>query len=103
RAPRARENGKHLIPRRVDLGPTRGFDRYPQQLTLPRQQLAVAVTAEPLEQPRRALDVREQERHRSLRQRPRASHALDHSPKVCGFSYGASTSRTNPHWSDLLS
>src|SRR6185437_13335257 len=34
-----------------------------------------------------------------LRQR---THSFDHSPKVCGFSYGASTSRPYPVRRDLL-
>ena len=68
RAPRARKDSEQRVAGRVDLGTTPSFDRAPQYLPLLLEQRAVAVTTEPLEQPRRALDVSEQERDRPLRQ-----------------------------------
>src|SRR5581483_7121871 len=102
RSRRAHEDAEERVSGRVDLGAAARLDRLSQQLALPRQQRAVAVAAEPLEQPRRPLDVCEQERHRPLRQRRLRHHLLDDSPQVCGFSYGASTTRPHPPRSDLL-
>ena len=52
RASRAREDGEQRVAGRVDLGAAARLGRLPQQLPLPFQQPAVAVTPDPLEQPR---------------------------------------------------
>jgi hypothetical protein len=67
-AAESREKG---IPLGVDLDPARLGEGRAQQPVVRREHLAVAVAPQRLEQPRGALDVAEQERHRSRGQRSR--------------------------------
>ena len=51
----------------VDLDPAMLLENRAEQLVVPREQLAVALSAQLLEQPSRALDVRKQEGDRAAR------------------------------------
>jgi hypothetical protein len=55
------ENGEEGISFTVDLDSTGGLECLGEQAVVGRQQLRVPVAADLLQQPRRALDVREQE------------------------------------------
>ena len=57
----AREDGEERVALAVDLDPSALLECLAEQAVVRAQDGAVAVTAEGLEQPRRALDVREQE------------------------------------------
>src|SRR5437870_13344199 len=57
----AAESDEEGVALRVDLLATMRGEHLPEQSLLVGQQLAVGLAAQPLEQPRRALDVREQE------------------------------------------
>src|SRR5439155_14027814 len=58
----------------VDLDPSVLLEDRAKQLVVPAEQLAVALAAKLLEQPRRALDVREQEGDRAARKLGRGWH-----------------------------
>src|SRR3954447_15216725 len=65
RRARAAEDDEEGVALGVDLDPARLAERLAQEPAVRAQHLAVAVTAERLEQARRALDVGEQEGHRA--------------------------------------
>lgn len=96
-ARRAREDREELVPLAVDLDAVRLRDRPPQDPAIVLEQRAVLVTPEALEQPRRPLQVDEEEGERSLGERagghaPQGNRAGAAS-KDCGCSYGAPSSR----------
>src|SRR5439155_17670794 len=59
----AAEDGEERVPLVVDLDSPRGLERLLEQAVVDREELPIAVTAERLQELRRALDVREQEGH----------------------------------------
>ena len=68
RCARTAEDDEERVALRVDLDPAAVGERLAQHPVVGSEHLAVAVTAKPLEQARRALDVGEQKRHRARRQ-----------------------------------
>ena len=68
RARRGREGDEERIPLGVDLDSAVVGERRPEHAAVLGERLGVRGRAESAEQARRALDVREQERHRPARQ-----------------------------------
>ena len=64
RRPRAREHDEERVALAVDLDAVMRRERAAEELVVLRQHGGVAVTAEPVEDPRRALDVGKEERDR---------------------------------------
>jgi hypothetical protein len=68
RGRRAREDGEERVALAVDLDPVVLGERAAEQLVVPREDLAVAIAPELLQEPGRPLDVREEKGDRPRRE-----------------------------------